>query len=153
MKKLWAAVIVGVFMMGSGLALAKEIQGECPGSPDTKREQKREDWQAKRLDRMAKDLNLSVEQKDKIAAIFKENDAKAKVVMDKVKEDMDAIRATGDKQVKEVLTPEQVQKYDKIKEEMQKKVGEGRGKGRMEMRERDRHRDGPPPQGMPRENQ
>lgn len=144
MKKFLAVVIVGIFVMGSGLALAKDMQGECKVAPDKKMEQKKKNWQTKRLERMAKELSLTTEQKDKVAAIFKENDAKAKAVMDKAKEEMNAIRDTGDKQVKAVLTPEQVKKYDEMKAEMQKKMGEGRGKGRIEMREKGRHGDGPP---------
>ncbi len=135
---------MGIFVMGSGLALAKEMKKECPVAPEKKMEQKKEDWQAKRLDRTAKELNLTAEQKDKIAAIFKENAAKVKAVMDKAKKDMNSIRDTGDKKFKAVLTPEQAKKHDEMKAEMQKKMEAGKGKGRMEKRERKRHGDGPP---------
>lgn len=143
MKKLLAVMIVGLFVLGSGLALAKEMKKECPVAPDKKVEQKKEDWQAKRLDRMAKELNLTAEQKEKIAAIFKENDIKVKTVMDKAKKDMNAIRDTNEKQIKAVLTPEQAKKHDEMKAGMQKKMGGERGKGRMEMKERGRHGERP----------
>ncbi len=150
MKKLLAVVIVGIFMLGAGVVFAKEMQGEGPGPRERKMERKdyrmekgKEDWQAKRIERMDRNLNLTAEQKDKVAAIFKENDAKTKAAMDKAKKEMDAIRDAGHKKVKTVLTPEQAKKFDEMKAEMQKKMGEDKGKGRMGMRERHRHRNCP----------
>ncbi len=131
MKKLLGVVLVSVFMLGAGLALAREMQRQCqrPCAPDGKMEQKQGDWQAKRLDRMAKELNLTAEQKNKVSAI-----------MDKTQEEMKAVRDAREKKVKAVLTPDQAKKFDEMKAEMQKKMGEGRGMGRMRMRER--HKNG-----------
>ena len=151
MKKLWALAIVGVFMLGSGLALAQEMKGECPGPPEKKMEQKREDRQTERLNRLAKDLNLTAEQKDKIGAIFKENETKAKAAMDKTREEMKTLRDAGEKKIKAVLTPEQAKKFEEMQAEMRKKMGEGKGKGRMEKREKCHPDDGPPPEEMPLE--
>lgn len=136
MKKLLTVMIVSIFVLGSGLVLAKEARVDSPGMPGQKMAQKKEDWQSKRLERMATDLNLTAEQKDKIAGIFKGNDVKIKAVMEKAKEELNAIRDTGEKQIKAILTPEQVKKFDEMKAERQKKMGkdrmEMRGKGRPE---------------------
>ncbi|MDD5259697.1 MAG: Spy/CpxP family protein refolding chaperone [bacterium] len=133
MKKLLAIMIVGIFMLGSGLVLAKdmECQCKCQGPPNKEMGQMQEDWEARRLDRMAKELNLTADQKAKIGAI-----------MDKTKEDMAAVRDASEKKVKAVLTPDQAKKLDEMKAEMRKRMDERKGKG-MEMREKHRHGDGP----------
>ncbi|MDD5491582.1 MAG: hypothetical protein PHV60_02740 [bacterium] len=139
MKKLLAVIIVGIFVLGSGLAVAKEAPVDNPGVPDQKMGQQREDWQAKRLERLSKELNLTAEQKEKVAGIFKESDAKIKAVMEKAKEDLNTIRDTGGKQIMAILTPEQARKFDEMNAERQKKMSGERSKDMMKMEERPRH--------------
>lgn len=75
----------------------------------------------KMLDKMSKKLALTPEQKEKVAAVMKENGEKAKVEMQKMHEAMKAIQDEADKKIKELLTPEQIQKFDKMQEEQKAK--------------------------------
>jgi Spy/CpxP family protein refolding chaperone len=79
----------------SGLALAGEKKDPAR-------------WQEKRVEKMVKDLDLTAEQKDKIAAVMKESDEARKAEMEKMK----ALRQDEEQKIKAVLTPEQAQKYD-----------------------------------------
>jgi len=78
-------------------------------------------WQEKKIEKMSKDLNLTAEQKDKLAAIMKENDEKIKAEWQKCQEAVKVIREGKDQQIKAVLTPEQAQKYEKNQAERKEK--------------------------------
>ena len=61
---------------------------------------------ANRLEHLSKNLDLNAEQKTKLEAIFKEEDEKLK-----------AIHEETQKRLKEILTPEQVTKFDELKKQ------------------------------------
>lgn len=83
-------------------------------------------WQEKRLERMTKQLGLTPEQKEKISAIFKENDDKIAAEAQKTKETVKTIMQDTDKQVTAALTPGQAKKYVEMKEERKAKAGKMR---------------------------
>jgi Spy/CpxP family protein refolding chaperone len=87
------------------------------------------------LDKMTKELNLTPEQKEKIEAIMKAKAEKNKAEMEKMRESMKAEMDATTAQIKEVLTPEQQVKFDKLQEEKKGKMcGHGK-KHNREMKE------------------
>ena len=120
-----------------GCLLAMQVYGtvyatdgkECKQCDDKKMEKSMEKMQAKHLDKLAKELNLTPEQKDKISVIMKENGEKRKAEMQKMRENAKVEREAIDAKIKEVLTPEQAQKYDKMQADRKAKMEEKMKKG------------------------
>jgi len=113
MKRMLTLVFAGMMVMQLGGAL---IAADPASDPTTGQ------WEAKRVDKLTKDLNLDADQQSKISGIIKDNEAARQAEYEKLK----AIKQDEDQKIKAVLTPEQVQKYDKMEaqrmEKMQKKV-------------------------------
>lgn len=90
------------------------------------------------VDRMAKDLNLTAEQKTKMQAVMKDRMAEAKRHQEKMKE--------TDEQMKKVLTDEQYKNWKKMQQ---------RGGGHHGMHGKGKHHgprpDGPRPEQMPQD--
>jgi periplasmic protein CpxP/Spy len=127
------------YLAGS-LILAGLISLNLYGAPPSQKpegkgkpglEEKRHD----RLDRLAKKLNLSESQKEKIAAIFKEGDARIRSEMDRIRDKAREIREETDKKIDEVLTPEQRAKFAEMKKKLHDRM-EKRGKGHRGERDR-----------------
>jgi Spy/CpxP family protein refolding chaperone len=66
------------------------------------------------LEEMAKDLGLSIDQKERIKQIFETNDVKFKELRAEMHKRLSAIRTEIKDQIDAVLTPEQKQKLDRI---------------------------------------
>lgn len=94
---------------------------EC-GKCDKKMEQAMEKKHQKHLDKMAKDLNLTADQKDKVAAIMKEAGESRKAEMKQARENAKAKMEATDKKIEAVLTPDQVQKFEKMKADRKAKM-------------------------------
>jgi len=110
MKKAVAVVCAGILVvMACGLVSADQ------GKEKSK-------WQEKRIEKMAKDLNLTADQKEKVSAIWKENGDKRDAEMQKNRDAMKAIKDDEDQQIKALLTPEQSQKYEKQQAERKEKM-------------------------------
>ena len=71
------------------------------------------------LDKLQKEIQ---EQKTKLEAILKENGDNMKAEMEKMKETHKTMQEAKDQKIKEILTPEQAQKFDKMKEENKAKM-------------------------------
>lgn len=71
----------------------------------------------KRLEKMAQQLDLNDEQKSQVAQIMKAQGAKRKAMMEAHKAQRDAMQADMRSQLSGVLTPEQMQKLDNMREE------------------------------------
>ena len=71
----------------------------------------------KRLEKMAQHLDLSDEQKSQVAQIMKAQGEKRKAMMEAHKAQRDAMQADMRSQLSGVLTPEQMQKLDNMREE------------------------------------
>jgi len=106
-----------------GLSFAMDDKMEC------KSDKKMMEEQAKHLEKMTKDLNLTPDQKSKVEVILKEKGDKMKAEMQKMQDDKKAIKDEADQKIKDILTPEQLQKFDKIQAEhkakMEKKMKKG----------------------------
>ncbi len=83
-----------------------------------------------RTDSLAVQLNLTKEQKPKVLDVFKSTDAARRKAFEDSQGDRDAMRAAmqsaredGDKKLKEILTKEQYEKYQKLQDAMRARRG------------------------------
>lgn len=84
-----------------------------------------------RVDNLAKELTLTDAQKTKVKALFEAQTKKmqemrtenANLSQEERREKFTAMREEQTKKMKEILTPEQFTKYEKIQSEMRKKGG------------------------------
>jgi hypothetical protein len=89
------------------------------------------------LEEMAKDLGLSLDQKEMIKQIFERNDVKFKDLRAEMHKRLSDIRSEIKDQIDAVLTPEQKQKLDSIIAQHQSKdKKESEKKGQSSARER-----------------
>ena len=73
------------------------------------------------MDRMEKELGLTKEQKEKVISIREETRRKEKVEIDRHLDSKKTVLAEEDVKIKQMLTPEQAQKYDANINELRKK--------------------------------
>ncbi len=132
-----AAQVCGVAVAGD-----KQCGKDCACYGDSKdKDDKAENWQAKRVENLSKKLDLTAEQKTKLETILKEDAAAMKPEMDKKREerkaemekmraDMKARMDAQDAKIKAILTPDQAAKFDTLQKEraekMEKKMKEHR---------------------------
>ena len=80
-----------------------------------------------RLEKMSTDLKLTDEQKPKVKTVLEETSKGMQglrdVPQDERRQKMQTIRETEMKKLKEILTPDQMEKYKKAQEEMKKNYG------------------------------
>jgi len=105
--------------------------------------------------RMTRDLDLSEEQSEKIHSIFKAHQEEMHTIRLQIKDEIDTSFEGIKSEVKAVLTPEQIEKWERRIHEYRDRPahdegGRGRGPGGRgpggrngEHRKRDGHRDGP----------
>jgi Spy/CpxP family protein refolding chaperone len=110
------------FVYASDDKECKKCEKKCMG-------QNTEKMQAKHLDKLTKELNLTPEQKDKISAIMKESGEKKKAEMQKMRENAKAEMEAKDKSIDAVLTPEQAQKFENMQAERKAKMEKKMKKG------------------------
>ena len=99
-------------------------------------------------ERMAKDLGLTAEQRQKADELRKKSQEKIKPLMDEMKdlrEKIDAERKANMEEFEDILTPEQKQKFEEIKERGAKDFKKRREEVRNIMRGRGEGRDFRPP--------
>ena len=119
-----AALALGGLLFCTNLSSAQDNQGKKKGfSPQA------------RVERMSTDLNLTADQKTKVQAVFEANAKKYQELRDdssmsreQRREKMTSIREDENKKLKEILKPDQWEKYQKQMEEMKKKAGERKKK-------------------------
>ncbi|MFC3160551.1 hypothetical protein SAMN05443633_102123 [Chryseobacterium arachidis] len=139
MKKL----VLAIAFIGMGsLAMAQQITPQDKEARKAEFQQKRQQKEQERLVQLQKDLNLNQTQVDKIKALQDKRKAEMKAEFDKNKEqrqakmeEMKAKRAQMDAEMKQILTPQQYDKWQadrKAKMEQRKMAMKERGfKGRM----------------------
>lgn len=101
MKRTVAMLFAGLLLVQSSAFAADAEQKELGG------------FQEKRVEKLAKDLSLSPDQKQKVSAIFSQTANEIKAELAKIK----SIKDAADQKMKEALSPEQYQKYEKMKAE------------------------------------
>ncbi|MDD5492519.1 MAG: Spy/CpxP family protein refolding chaperone [bacterium] len=128
MKKIMVVAGICLFILSAGVVLAESTKKESQPAPVMNTETK-VNWQDKILDKMTADLGLTPAQRDKVAVIISESEAQGKALMDKMREEMKALRVASEQKLKAVLTKEQIQKYDQLAQGPQLKMDEVKGKG------------------------
>ena len=115
---LLAALVLGGLVAGSTLATAQDA---APPAAKGKRGPSVE----QQMERMTTELKLTDAQTPKVKAVLEEGMKKRAelrdVPQDERREKMTALREAQDKKLKEILTPEQNEKWLKLRDEMRKK--------------------------------
>lgn len=125
MKKLSliAALALGGLLAFSTIAMAQDTDAK----KDSKKGGKNRYSAEQRLERMSADLKLTDEQKPKVKTVLEETSKGMQglrdVPQDERRQKMQTIRETEMKKLKEILTPDQMEKYKKAQEEMKKNYG------------------------------
>jgi len=125
MKKLSliAALALGGLLAFSTIAMAQDADAK----KDAKKGGKNRFSAEQRLERMSADLKLTDEQKPKVKAVLEETSKGMQglrdVPQDERRQKTQTIRETETKKLKEILTPDQMEKYKKAQDEMKKKYG------------------------------
>ena len=81
--------------------------------------------QGNRFDELAERLNLTADQKVKVQEIFSDTREQLRAVRRESEPKLDEIRRQADGRLQTVLTPEQWQQFQKIKDERQRRGGRG----------------------------
>lgn len=123
-KVSFIAALVAAAVLVCGPALrAQDKAGKREGRPPAG---EREQMMKARLDKMAEELKLNSEQKTKVEALMKEQGEKMRGLRDATPEERRekgrTLRQEMDKKMKEILTSEQYEKWQKTRQE-------GRGPG------------------------
>lgn len=120
MKRIITIALAGVFaMIFSGAAMADMGMDMKDGKTmQEKMAKKRTDW----LQKLTKQLTLTMDQQTQIEAILKANDEQKMTVKTKMDTDLKAVKESENAQIKAVLTPEQQTKYEKMMMEKMKKM-------------------------------
>lgn len=114
MKKILLTLMCATALVVSANANAKDKKDFPNGEPPR---------HERMADKLARDLNLTAEQKTQADKIRKDGREKVKPLMEKMKkihEEMDKLREDNMKEFEKILTPEQQEKFAQIKAEMKK---------------------------------
>lgn len=129
MKKLSliAALALGGLLACSTLANAQDTSANKDA---TKGGKKGGPTVEQQMERLTTDLTLTDEQKPKVKAVLEDSWKKRQAISSdtsldrqQMREKMQPIRDEQNKKMKEILTPDQMEKYTKIQDEMRKKGG------------------------------
>ena len=129
MKKL---SLIAALALGSLLACSTIANAQDSGNKDAKKGGKGRMTVDQRVEKMATDIKLTDDQKPKVKAVFEDTAKKMQdVPREERQEKMPAIRDEQMKKLKAILTPEQLDKYQKMQQDMRKK-GQGGQKKKSE---------------------
>ena len=115
--------LIAVLALG-GLVACGTIATAQDAKDGKKKEGRRMPAVEQRLDRMTEQLKLTDEQKPKVKAVLEDGSKKMQDVRsappEERREKMQGIRDEEDKKIKAILTPEQTEKWDKMRSERRK---------------------------------
>lgn len=77
------------------------------------------------LEKLSQILNLSLDQKEKLAQILKSSRQEVEEIQHKTKNTFMEIKKKTDAKIREILTPEQQAKFDKLESELIQRMREG----------------------------
>lgn len=123
--KIYIGLLTAVLAIGSSVLLVTESTLAQPAGPSARMDPARMDKMVEmRVERMAKEVNATPEQKAKLLAIAKTAQTDIKPMHDQIRARMEKAMADS----KEVLTPEQRTKWDarmkSFQERMEKRMGD-----------------------------
>jgi periplasmic protein CpxP/Spy len=117
-----AALALGGLLAFSTIAMAQDADKK-----EAKKGGKNRFSVEQRMERMSTDLKLTDEQKPKVKTVLEETSKSMQglreVPQDERRAKMQSIREKEVTKLKEILTPDQMEKYKKAQEEMKKKGG------------------------------
>jgi Spy/CpxP family protein refolding chaperone len=123
-------LVLAVFVLGAALgALGMYWAGRSVMAGPTRRTgpSTPAEHNARVVDSMKKDLGLTAEQQKQLLAILDQTGAKYKSVHEQVAPQMDAIRKEGRDQIRGILSPEQLPKFEEklhqMDEDRKKRTG------------------------------
>jgi Spy/CpxP family protein refolding chaperone len=127
---LMAAMALGGLVACSTMAIAQDAKD------GKKKDGKRGPSVEQRLDRMTEELKLTDDQKPKVKAVLEDSAKKrqemfsdSSVPREQRREKMQALMDEESKQIKAILTPEQGEKWDKMRADFRKNRPPGGGPG------------------------
>ena len=106
-----AAVIIFVLGFTAGILALNVYRGWARGGPGN------------RIDELAERLQLSADQKTKVQEIFSDTRDQLRAARQEMEPRMAEIRREADGRLQTVLTPEQWEKFQRIREERQRRRG------------------------------
>ena len=124
-------IILGLAFLGIGsFAMAQQTQEVKPKFDKAEMAQKRQQNAKAKLDKMAKELNLSADQVRQIE-VMHQNDAKARMAdnkerQDKMKEERKVAQEKRDAKMKTILSAEQYGKWQELKAQHAAKMKDGK---------------------------
>jgi periplasmic protein CpxP/Spy len=123
MKRVFLSVALAGSIIAAGIPVLAQTATDSQSNTTTQQPQKQ--WQhhhGDRMARMAKELNLSQDQQDKLKPIFEKQRGQAQAIkndsslsQDQKKEKFQALRQDTMAQVNNILTPEQQQQWQQIR--------------------------------------
>ena len=111
-----AAVIIFVLGFTAGILALNVYRGVLRGG-----------GQGNRFDELSDRLKLSADQKTKVQEIFNDTREQLQSVRRETEPRMEEIRRQADGRLQTVLTPEQWQQFQKMRDERRRRGGRGRG--------------------------
>ncbi len=124
-----AALAVGTLLACAGTSSAQDATKEVKKG--------RAGFAQAQVSRMDTVLNLSADQKTKLTALYEDEAVKMRELRSETnstpevrREKVRSMREQNDKKLKEILTPEQWDKWQKSRQEMRPRRGEGNGAGK-----------------------
>jgi protein CpxP len=134
-NSLIAVLALGSLLVCSTLATAQDAKESKPGKEGRKGRRDSGAMVQQRLDKLTEDLKLTDDQKPKVKEVLEEQGKKMQEMRGDSsisREDRQAkyqeLRKDTEKKMKEILTPDQMEKFKKIQqEEMRKKGGDKKG--------------------------
>lgn len=141
MKKKAMLALATVFMMSLSVMAQDPNQNPTPeksmdkGKHEMKRDHKQMITPEKRAEKLAKDLELTADQKAKVQSLFEKQDAKRKEQMVKeesTKKEMrakfESERKANDEELTKILGPEKFQKLQSMRADQLQKMKDKRGR-------------------------
>lgn len=113
-RRIVALAVALVMITGISICLAQEKAGPMQKAADMK--QRLEKMIQARVDKMAKDLNLTADQVKKIKAIFQKYSEQARVMMQNLRTELEALQGKEKSEINTVLTPEQQAKIGSMQD-------------------------------------
>jgi Spy/CpxP family protein refolding chaperone len=127
-------IVIGIFVLGAGAGGAAGYAVASKRVAEVLGDDRPEAHEARRFEALARELDLTREQRQKVRAIMErhrdENRTATKAVFEKCGEEMQKVRERTDKDIAEVLTPEQQQRFKELMDKRGKRFPLG-GPGRF----------------------
>ena len=127
--KIWL-VIVGVFLLGAVTGASLDSLYRMRARGDGRQEQRGRPDKKDRFEEMKRDLNLTDQQATEIRTIIEQSREEYRTLRNEIEPRNEAVRARARARIRELLNPEQQQKFDARIAKQDARHGEGRRRER-----------------------